>query len=229
MAIGKTASGLILAGWMAAITASAAEFPMRHEHLRKGCNGVMTVDDSGVRFAGPKGHSWTWKYDEIQELRLEPDRIRILTYQDDKWRLGADREFDFTGHPPYESLLQIWKDVMDQRFVAVLPPLANVEGVLSIPAKHLKRISGSEGELVFSDNGIAYATSAPGESRTWRFADIDSISSSGPFQLTITTFERARSQYGDRKGFNFQLKQPLSEARYNEIWLQIEQENGRIQ
>jgi len=34
-----------------------------------------------------------------------------------------------------------------------------------------------------------------------------------PFQLTITTLE---------KPFNFQLKQPITEARYNDLWLQIE-------
>lgn len=226
MAIRKAAGGVILAGWIAA---SAAQFPMRHEHTRKGCDGVMTVDDSGVRFAGPKGHSWSWKYAEIQQLQLEPTRIRILSYEDRKWRLGADREFDFTGTPPYETLLQIWRDVMDQRLVTVLPPLANVTDVFTIAAKHLKRISGSDGALVFADNSIAYATSSAGDSRTWRYSDIDSISSSGPFQLTITTFERARAHYGDRKGFNFQLKQPITEARYNEIWLQIERKNGRIQ
>ena len=226
MAICKAAPGIILAGWIAA---SAAEFPMRHEHLRKGCDGVMTVDDAGVRFAGPKGHSWNWKYADIEQLRLEPGRIRILSYEDNKWRLGAGREFEFTGKPPYEMLAQIWKDVMDQRFVAALPSPTNVEGVYSIPVKHLKRISGSQGTLTFSDNSIAFGTSAAGESRAWRYSDIDNISSSGPFQLTITTFERARSHYGDRKGFNFQLKQPITEARYNEIWLQIERKNGRIQ
>jgi hypothetical protein len=46
------------------------------------------------------------------------------------------------------------------------------------------------------------------------------VSSSGPFQLTITTFE---------KQFDFQLKQPLSEARYNRLWLDIERKNGYIQ
>ena len=48
-----------------------------------------------------------------------------------------------------------------------------------------------------------------GASRTWRYQDIENISSSGPFQLTITTFERAKTHYGDLKGFNFELKRPL--------------------
>jgi hypothetical protein len=32
--------------------------------------------------------------------------------------------------------------------------------------------------------------------------------------------------YGDRKGFNFQLKQPLDEARYNDLWLRLERSKG---
>ncbi|MBZ5579393.1 MAG: hypothetical protein LAP40_22765 [Acidobacteriia bacterium] len=224
MAIGKTASCLILA---LAMSASAAEFAVRHEHLRKGCDGVMTADDTGVRFAGPKGHSWNWKYEDIQQLILEPGRIRILTYKDQKLRLGADKGYEFTGKLPVETLDALWKNRMDQRFVAALPQPAT-EGI-SIPVKHLRRISGSEGTLNFGADSIVYATSAAADSRTWRYSDIESISSSGPFQLSITTFERALSHYGDRKGFNFELKQPITEAIYNQLWLQIEEKNGRIQ
>jgi hypothetical protein len=224
MAFGKTAGCLILAG---AAWAYGAQFAVRHEHLRKGCDGVMTVDDIGVTFKGSKDHTWTWKYDDIQELRLEPEEIHILSYKDSKLRLGSDREYDFTGKLPAEDLYQLWSKRLDQRFVAALPQPA-AEGFL-IPVKHLKRITGSEGTLGFEKDSVVYSTSASGESRRWRYSDIDSISSSGPFQLTITTYERARSHYGDRKGFNFDLKQPMTEARYNEIWLRIERTNGRIQ
>ena len=116
---------------------------------------------------------------------------------------------------------------MDQRFVAALPEARAAD--LSIPAKHLRRIRGSEGTLAFGKDFVSYSTPAEGESRRWRFSDIDSISSSGPFQLTVTTFERALAHYGDRKGFNFQLKQPITEAAYNRLWTEIERKNGRIQ
>ena len=224
MAIAKTAAGLILAGAMAA---SGAEFFVRHEHLRKGCDGVMIADENGVRFRGQKAHSWAWTYDDIQELKLEPGRITILTYRDRKLWLGADQAYTFTGKLPVEELEPLWKNRMDQRFVAALPGPKG-DG-FSLPVKHLRRISGSEGVLVFAPEVIAYSTPAEGDSRTWRYSDIDSISSSGPFQLTITTFERARSHYGDRKGFNFQLKQPIAEAMYNRLWMEIEKKNGRIQ
>ena len=216
MAFGKAASCLILAG---AVWASAAQFAVRHEHLRGGCAGAMIVDENGVSFTGAKKHAWSWKYEDIQELRLAPESIYILTYKDSKLRLGKDREYNFTGKIRAEELYPLMKDKMDQRFVAAVGQAIGLP-TWSVPAKHLRPITGSEGTLAFSADAIVYSTPAKDESRTWRYSDIESIASSGPFQLTITTLE---------KGFNFQLKQPITEARYNQLWLQIEKRNGRIQ
>jgi hypothetical protein len=215
MAFAKTASCLILA----AALASATQFTVRHEHLRGGCAGAMTVDENGVRFTGAKRHVWSWKYDDIQQLRLAPESIYILTYKDSKLRLGKDREYNFTGKMPAEELYALLKERMDQRFVAAVGEAIGLP-TWSVPAKHLRPVIGSEGTLQFTAEAIVYSTPTKTESRTWRYADIESIASSGPFQLTITTLE---------KGFNFQLKQPITEARYNQLWLQIEKRNGRIQ
>ena len=215
MAFGKTASCLILA----ATLASATQFTVRHEHLRKGCTGAMTVDENGVRFTGAKKHAWSWKYEDIQQLRLAPESIYILTYKDSKLRLGEDRGYNFTGKIPTEELYALLKDRMDQRFVAAVGQVRDLPS-WSLPVKHLRPIVGSEGTLAFGADAIVYSTPAKAESRTWRYSDIESIASSGPFQLTITSLE---------KGFNFQLKQPITEARYNQLWLQIEKKNGRIQ
>ena len=224
MAIGKTAGCLMLA---AALWGADVEFEALHDHVRKGCAGKVTVTDDGIQFAGAKkGHAWTWKYQDIQQLTLAPGRLIVLTYHDRKLRLGADREFEFRGTIP-AGLAARWSAKLDQRFVARLAP-ADASG-WSLPVKHLQRVKGSEGKLTFGPDQIVYATPAKEDSRTWRYEDIEGISSSGPFQLTITTFERARSHYGDRKGFNFQLKQALNEAQYNQLWLDIEKKNGRIQ
>jgi len=215
MAFGKTAGCLILA----ATLASATQFTVRHEHLRGGCAGTMTVDENGVRFTGAKKHAWSWKYEDIQELRLAPESIYILTYKDSKLRLGKDREYNFSGKIPAEELYALLRERMDQRFVAAVGQAIGLP-TWSLPVKHLRPIVGSEGTLAFGAEAIVYSTPAKTESRTWRYSDIESIGSSGPFQLTITTLE---------KGFNFQLKQPITEARYNQLWLQIEKTNGRIQ
>ena len=210
MAIGKVASCVIFAASLWGV-----EFPVLHEHLRKGCNGTLAVDESGIRFEGAKNHSWSWKYDDIQQLTISPARLHILTYKDSKLRLGADVAYTFAGKIPVDDLYAQWRTRLDQRLV-----VAHAFGVsdYSIPAKHLATIKGSEGMLTFGAETVVYAS--PGDSRTWRYSDIRDIASSGPFQLTITTFE---------KQFNFQLKQAMSETRYNQIWLDIEKKNGRIQ
>jgi hypothetical protein len=82
--------------------------------------------------------------------------------------------------------------------------------------------------LIVGEDRIVFRSDRKGESRTWRYADIDNISTTGPFQLTVTTFERSRANYGNRKGFNFQLKEQLEETRYNELWRQLNRRKGTI-
>jgi hypothetical protein len=38
-------------------------------------------------------------FDDIQELELSPDTLRILTYEDSRWELGRDREYLFDHRP----------------------------------------------------------------------------------------------------------------------------------
>ncbi len=216
MALGKKTIGVILAGaaWL-----SAAQFEVWHEHLRKGCTGILTIDENGVSFAGAKKHRWAWKFQDIQQFELARHEIRLLTYKDSKIRLGRDMAYDFTGSIPAVELYPMLSRRLDQRFVARIAEPPEGDG-FSIPVKYLGRITGSEGTLAFRSGVVVYSTPQQGESRTWRYSDIDGISSSGRFQLTVTTME---------KSFNFQLKRPLADARYNELWLAIEKKNGRIQ
>jgi hypothetical protein len=222
MALGKKTSGLILA---CAMAAGAAQFPMRHRHLRGGCQGTLDVSESGVRFTGPKGHAWQWTLDQIRQLELAPDRIVVVSYDNGKLP-GTERSYEFDGAAPAAGLYALLASRMDQRLVAELAPPPDATA-WSLPVKHLGR-AGSLGTLEFAPNLIAYRSPAKDESRAWRYVDIAGISSSGPFQLTITTLERAPAQYGGRKDFNFELRQPISEDQYNELWQRVETKNGRI-
>ncbi len=69
-----------------------------------------------------------------------------------------------------------------------------------------------------------YSTERKGASRTWRYSDIDNIATSGPFELTLTTFERALGHYGSRKDFSSQLTKPLDERKYTELWRRLHHE-----
>ncbi len=216
---------LLLAGSVA-LCAQTVRFEVRHDHWRKGCHGILTADSQGIAFHGEKNHNWSWKYEDIQELKLAAGHIHLLSYWDNLWRLGADRGYDFSGKIPEKKLYALWKDKLDQRFVAELAD-PRMRPLWEIPVKHLGRIRGSEGMLEIGGDRIVYV-SHKGDARTWRFEDIDNLSSAGPFELTLTTFERARLHYADRRQFHFELKQVLSQARYDELWRKINERNGSI-
>jgi hypothetical protein len=222
MAIGKSTGGLILV-W--AMAAAAAQFPMRHRHWRGACEGTLDISAEGVRFTGTKGHAWQWQFGQIRQLELAPDRIVVATYENGRLP-GTQRRFEFDGAVPAAELYALLKNQMDQRLVAELaePPAG---AAWARPVKHIGR-AGSQGTLELAPEIVVYRTAAKNESRTWRYSDIAGISSSGPFQLTITTYELAPEHYGGRKDFNFELQQPITEAEYNQLWLQVERKNGKI-
>ena len=207
-------------------------YDVRHDHRLGSCTGILRIDERGVAFQEVKknkqqgSHAWEWPYQEIQQLELAPGKLRVLTYKDSRWKLGADREYEFqirSGR--LEEVYGFLTERLDQRFVAAL---ADAEGTVlwQLPVKHLGRISGSDGVLIVGQNQIIYRANEGETSRTWRYSDIDNISSSDPFQLTLTTFERAKFHYGSRKQFNFQLKEPLNENRYNELWRSLNRTRG---
>lgn len=84
-------------------------------------------------------------------------------------------------HDAYRFL----SDKLDQRFVAGMADGA-VKPLWEIHVKHLQRIQSSHGVLVIGMDAIVFNADRVRESRTWWFLDIENISSSGPFQLTIT-------------------------------------------
>ncbi len=206
-------------------------YRVRHEHLRKGCAGVLRIDERGVSFQAAavkkRPHAWQWTYADIQQLMIAPGEVRVLTYLDNRWKLGGDREYRFRAleGSPFGGAYALLKGRLDQRLVAqVADPATAVLWQMSV--KLLSRFGGSHGVLIASADRLVYRTDRQGASRTWRFQDLENVSTSGPFQLTVTTFERARLQYGSRKGFNFQLKEPLSEDRYDDLWRWLQHSKG---
>lgn len=205
-------------------------------HFKKvGNMGTLTVSPSGIAFeeTGKDGkkpkhpQSWRWAYDDIQQLKISPKTLTVLTYSDSGWKFGADREYDFdlVSGGTFTGGYELLKGRLDQRLVAAIPQAAG-QPLWEIPAKRLVHFGGDEGVLQVGPTEVVYKSPEKNASRTWRYEDIDNVSSSGPFQLTITTFERAKLDYGSLKQFNFELKQRLDEARYNDLWLRLNQSKG---
>ncbi len=216
----------------ALVAQKALRFEVRHDHWHKYGTGTLVITERGVSFqelAKKKQikHAFDLDYQDIQELKLSPDKLTLVTYKDRKWLLGLDKEYEFTL-PPGQSFNEAYallKDRLDQRFVAAVAD-EQTQPLWEIPVKLLGRVTGSEGVLEFGADRIVYKTTKKRQSRTWRYGDIENISTSGPFQLTLTTYERAKTHYGNLKGFNFQLKQALDEKRFNLLWRRVNQTKG---
>ncbi len=242
--------GLVVA-LLTLVPARAAEltYHVRHhrplyDHLRifktKVSEGVLTINDQGVGYQQvipeekrkknpkkpPKLVSFRFDYQDIQELWVSPDKLVLVTYKDRKWLLGIDKEFEFFSRgKSFEDAFAALKDKLDRRFVAAMAvPPPNM--LWELPVKLLGTIKGSEGLLQVGSDRIVYKTDSPRQSRTWRYQDIENVSTSDRYQLTLTTYERAKTHYGSMKGFNFQLKQPLDEKRFDSLWKRLNQDKG---
>jgi hypothetical protein len=205
----------------ATLNAAAPVYDVEHRHVRHGGTGTLRVDESSISFQerGKEAkHSRTWKYDDIQELTLGPDALRIVTYEDKRWELGRDRVYVFEKLPP--NFAAEWYPVfsasLDARFVAALADEA-FQPAWQLPVKLAHGRSGSQGLLLVGEDGAVYKSAEPGESRTWRMRDLENVSSSGAFDLTISTHERE---------FRFQLKHTLDDAHYQKLWLRVNRERG---
>lgn len=200
----------------AALSLSAQTFQVTHQHLRHDGPGELKVTDDGISFteAGKHHeHSRTWKYEQIQTLTLTATELRVLTYEDAKYT-RQDREFIFNGELA-KTVYPLWKDKLDQRFVAALPD-AEVQTLVEFPAKlETKMFKGVEGTLRFGDDRIVFQSQHAGDSRTWRFTDIQNIASAGPFDFSVVTLERNNHE------FRFQLQKPMEQARFNELWRKL--------
>jgi hypothetical protein len=201
---------------------------VRHDHLLRDKTGTLRFDQAGVAFEKSGGkpdqsHPARWDYVDIRQIELRQERIILLLYSDrSPWLLGVDKEYEFPlakgqdVRPVYEYL----KDKLSQRLVADLAD-SSVPVLWEVPVKRLGTFRGSHGRLRVGPDHIVYETGRKNASRTWRMEDIETVSSSGPRQLTITTHERAITHYGSRKDFNFQLKEPIDERRYNLLWRRL--------
>jgi hypothetical protein len=196
-------------------------FPARHDHVRNGGEGTVafTPDALVWKETGKhQDHSQTWKYIDVQRLEIEPRRVHLVSYDDGRWT-GRDREYTFDRLPEGAGnrIYPFLAERLDQRLITHLGD-ATVTAAYEIPAKLLRGRRGANGRLkVGADRIVFEAARNGGESRVWRYPDIQSVSASGAFELTLNTIE------GENR---FQLKQRLPEDRYQDLWHRISEVNG---
>lgn len=184
-----------------------------HQGLKK-IPGTLTVDGQGVRFTpdAEKAQRWArrWPFVEIQTFDLlTPRRLVVTGYQNRGWRQYGDRRFRFdlaTPVPPEVAAALAGRVAKPARNG---DPSPQASTFTTLPARHHTRTGGSNGTLRFRDGGIDYVTRTPGESRSWRWADVQTLANPDPYHLRVA---------GYRETYEFALKRPLAPQLFDRLW-----------
>lgn len=209
---------------LAAGALRAETFEAKHDHFLGSCSGRLVFGNETVDYVTDKrGHSRSWKYEDIQQLEIAPSRITILTYHSRAIRFGTDQAFNFKLVPG--TLTDRFRTDVSRKLThpivsAVIPEESDAR--FSIPARH-KRIPGgsSQGILEFGEMQIVFRAEEPGNSRVWRYEELLSTGSTGPYRFRIGALEKTGGEYGEEKNYVFDLKRRMTSEEYDFVWRKI--------
>jgi len=217
----------LLAGLMLVVSTLQAQevrFPVLHDRLLRDRIGELVFGETGIEYRAEKEkYARTWKYEDIQQLGLlSPREITILTYEDSRWKLGKDLFYRFTitsGEITPALWTRLQAKLKRPVVSALVPP--DIVSKFTIPVKHLLGFRGTQGTLEIGDEYVIYRTDVPKDSRIWRYQDISSVGTTGPYQLRLTSMDRADGEFGGERNFVFSLKERLAPEAYDFIWWKI--------
>ena len=220
---------MFLSLWVLGLTlfpalADETRFQVKHDHGIRSCRGELVFRDDGVEYVtSHKKDARTWKYVDIQQLGLKSDkRISVVTYEDRKLQFGKDKLFNFeltAGSIPPALAGALQTRLTKPLVSAVIPELRAAK--YELPVKHQHALGGCQGSLEIGEHEIVYKTSHSSDSRIWRYDQLTSIGSTGPFQLRLSSMERTGGEYGAEKNFIFDLKRRLDPEIYDFLWKRV--------
>ena len=213
---------------VSSVSRAETRFKVKHDHGVRSCQGELVFGDTSVEYkTSHKKDARVWKYEDIQQLGLlNPGKIVLLTYEDRKIEFGKDRSFNFElteGTVP-ESLLSFLNERLTKPLVSGILS-SGMPARFELPVKHQHTFGGCQGTLEIGEHYLVYKTSEKAHSRIWRYEDLSSIGSTGPFQLRLGTMERVGGEFGNEKNYIFDLKRRLDPVAYDFIWWKL---NGQI-
>ena len=185
--------------------------PARLHRLLRSVRGSLQIGATGIEFRSQnKEHSYRWSYEEIETLGLWPRRIDVRTYEKrGRSRPGLQRfRFDLESELPPQVAARVAQRIGKPVRNGLPEPKARVFATL--PALHLTAFGGSKsnGFLRFRAEGIDYVSPAPGESRSWRWSDLRTLSNLSPYHFVV---------FAHRETYSFDLKQPMSRALFDRL------------
>ena len=171
-------------------------------------SGTLLIDAASVEFRPTNGDSRRWPMAEIETLDLRSRRMLLTGYErHGGLRLGT-RSFRFDlGETMPASVAadlaaRVGKPTRNRN------PETKAPAFGTMPAHHRTPRGGSNGTLRFRDNGVDYVTQRANDSRSWRWADIQTLSNLDPYHLVLS---------GYLETYSFDLKEPLPRELYDRL------------
>ena len=177
--------------------------------------GDLKISGDGIEFQSTRGRSVQWPFVEVQTFFLAPHKLELETYQNRKHHVpGMQRfRFDLDQAVPPEVAAELSRKIQRPSQNAVPDPAS--QGIVLL-AHHRTLTGGTNGTLRFTDIGIAYVTNARGDSRSWRWADLQTVSDPDPYHLLV---------FGYRDTYNFDLKEPLPQSLFYRLVDAVDAQN----
>ena len=181
--------------------------------------GTLRADSRGFEFVPLKRAGKHWSFAEIKDLDVQKYRIVLVAYDNRGWHLPGTQRFDL------EVKNEITPSVAASLTKEMHRPVRNrvadpdAAAVTVIAVRRSGHFGGSNGVLRIRQQGIDYVTSQSGNSRSWRWLDLQTLSNPDPYHLFV---------FGYRDSYAFDLKETLSREMFNhlsdEIWAHNEGE-----
>jgi hypothetical protein len=183
--------------------------PARWRRRFRSTPGTILVNRQEIRFQGNENQSMVWRYRAIQTIFTAPHRLVITGYTNRGWALPGVKAFHFDlkgAMPPAVAALLTERIVKPSQNA---DPDLHAAAFAILAARHSRLWGGSNGLLRLRNTGIEYVTARPLDSRSWRWADIQTIANPDPFHFRVS---------GYRETYDFDLKQPISRRVFDRLW-----------
>lgn len=185
------------------------ESTARLRHRITSTSGMLVLDQDGIHFRPRHGVTLHWRYRDVQSFYVTAHRLEIETYENRGWNFPGVKRFHFrlglAVPPQFAAALAARVGKPSRNGV----PDPHAVSFAAIPARHPSRMGGSNGILRFGAAGIDYVTPSGRDSRSWRWADIQTLANPDRYHFTVG---------GYCETFDFDLKRPMSPALFDRLW-----------
>jgi hypothetical protein len=208
-------------------TLAAQTYPVIHQKALwfDGKGEVQFSDDAIEYRASNEKRSRRWLYQDIQHFdRISKKEFIVLSYEDQRWKLGRDRSYRFiiTDGELTDAVFDEISRRLGKPVTNRVVKKSSVEKAYELPVKHLHTFGGCEGDLVFSGNAAYYVTGHAKDAREWKLdRDVESVWAPNRYQVELHVYDNNRREFSQTRVYRFQLKEPLDPEWYHDLKLRL--------